>query len=447
MRKIYICFLILIGLHFFILMKLQFTAWPEMFSFPYMVNHGFLIYKDFHHAYQPLLTIILSFVYKTFGYKLLTLEIFTWLVILASDLLIFLISFKMLGKKLSSLIPMIIFITLQPFFEGNMLWFDLATLPFILASIYFLFDKKYFWSGIFIALAILVKQQIVIFLIGYFIYFWIKKINLRRFVKFTVGGLIPVTATLVIFFVNGALMDYFFWTLIFPLKYLPTIPGYAIFPTTKQVLTLAFMISPLLLISKKADRTSENIFLGILLVAAILSSLPRFSYFHLQPMIGIYSIFISGFVLPKGRLFLLLIPFAIFLYIFKQNVMLLNLPPRFYDAALQEFSDLVDQNVSKGQKLYLLGPNSLVYVLAGRIPAKPWIENYVWHFEVPGMQEKMLAGWKLDPPDVVVWSDSKPGNWFDIGTYEPREITDWIRKNYIRSKELETGIWLWRLQK
>ncbi len=446
MKKIYLVLAGLLILHFFVLSMLQFTAWPEMFSFPYMINHGFLIYKDFHHAYQPLLTIILSFVYGAFGYNLKALEFFTWTTILISDLLIFFLSVKLFGKRFLSFIPLVIFIALQPFFEGNMLWFDLATLPFILASIYFLFDKKYLWSGVFISLAILVKQQIIIFLVGYFIYLWLRKINLKNFLGFAVGGVIPVAVIFLAFFVNGSLPDYFFWTLEFPLKYLPKIPGYAMWPATKQILIMSVLVSPILFVLRKSGRTAENIFLGILTIAAIFSSLPRFSYFHLQPMVGVYSIFIGCLVVPKKRYLFLLIPLAIFLYVFRQNLIFFNLPPRFFDNDAKRLSTLVDQNVSLDQKVYLLGPNSLIYVLSNRVPPKPWIENYVWHFEIPGMQEKMLNGWKVNPPQVIIWSDVSPGNWFDIGTYQPKEVTDWIRKNYIKEKQIDDGVWLWRIK-
>ncbi|MFC1624889.1 hypothetical protein ACFL15_00775 [Patescibacteria group bacterium] len=89
-KKKNILFLIaLISIHIFILFGLQFTAWPEMFSYPYLRNNGFLIYKDMIHPYPPVLTLALSIIFKILGYKLLTLRIFTYLIVITNDLIIF----------------------------------------------------------------------------------------------------------------------------------------------------------------------------------------------------------------------------------------------------------------------------------------------------------------------------------------------------------------------
>jgi len=443
-KKIYLLLLVLLGLHLFVLTKVQFTAWPEMFSFPYMVNKGLLIYRDFHHAYQPLLTIILSFVYKIFGYKLLVLQIFTWALILISDILIFTISLNLFGRKLTSLIPVAAFVILQPFFEGNMLWFDLATVPLILFSIWFLFRKNWFWAGFFIALGILIKQQVGLLLLGYFVYIWLKKVKFKDFLYFAIGGTLPVVVTFILLFVNGIFNDYLLWTFTFPLKYLPKIPGYPTWPTLKQDLTLAVLASPFLLLVRKKYRTPESLFLVVIFLAAITSSLPRFSYFHLQPMLAIYVILLGMITVPQNRLYLLIVPALVFLYVLKQNLIYFGIPPRFYNKDAESLAKIVRSEIKKNEKVYLLGSNSLIYILSDTVPPKPWIENYVWHFEIPGMQAKLTTGWEKDPPRAIFWSDPTAGNWFDVGTYQPKEITEWIRKNYIKRKEVSPGLWVWK---
>src|SRR3990167_1746027 len=92
---IYIFFLIIISVHSLILSNIQFTAWPEMFSYPYLLNNGFMLYRDQALPYQPLLVLILSKIYIIFGYDINVLKIFTWGIILINDLLIFLISQKL----------------------------------------------------------------------------------------------------------------------------------------------------------------------------------------------------------------------------------------------------------------------------------------------------------------------------------------------------------------
>ena len=134
MKKTYLFLLILLGIHFFLLFNLKFTAWPEMLSYPYLRNNGYLLYKDMIHPYPPVLTMALSIVFKLFGYKLIILKVFTWLVILANDILIFLIARKLTKKDVFALLSLGLYVLIQPFLEGNQLWFDLAITPFILAS-------------------------------------------------------------------------------------------------------------------------------------------------------------------------------------------------------------------------------------------------------------------------------------------------------------------------
>src|SRR5689334_232483 len=99
MKKFFLV-LILLGIHLLFLSRLQFTAWPEMVSFPYLINHGFVTYKDMVHAYPPLLVASLAVIYKIFGYKLIALEIFGWVTILVSDIFLFKI-LKEITKKWS----------------------------------------------------------------------------------------------------------------------------------------------------------------------------------------------------------------------------------------------------------------------------------------------------------------------------------------------------------
>ena len=254
MKKIYFLLVGLLSVQVLILSNLGFTAWPEMFSFPYLLNHGYLIYKDFHHTYQPLLTLVLSVVYRIFGYELLTLKIFTWFLILISDILIFVVSVKLLGKKLIALLPLSIFVFLGLLFEGNMLWFDLATVPLLLSSIYFLFSwinskrkKHLFWSGFFLALCFLTKQQSVLFVPGYAVVFWLKKGKFKDIVYFGLGGVLPISLVFLSFLSLGIFKDYLFWTFYFPLYHLPKIPGYAILPTSKQLLILGILLFPTVL--------------------------------------------------------------------------------------------------------------------------------------------------------------------------------------------------------
>jgi len=144
MKKVlYLILFGLLGIHLFFLIILRFTAWPEMVSYPYLLNNGFKLYTDFIHPYPPALTLALAGIYKTFGYNLQALKVFTWLIILANDILIFAIVKKLTKDSLFAFVSVGFYVIFQPLLEGNQLWFDLAIVPPLLLGVLFLLKKKY----------------------------------------------------------------------------------------------------------------------------------------------------------------------------------------------------------------------------------------------------------------------------------------------------------------
>ncbi|MEJ2441778.1 MAG: glycosyltransferase family 39 protein, partial [Patescibacteria group bacterium] len=146
------------------MVKLKFTAWPEMTLWPYLMLKGWLPYRDIAIAHTPLLFIDLIIVYGLFGVGLWQIKIYTWLLILLTDCLLFWIV-KKLWKEKVALFSLAFYIPLQLFYEGNGLWFDLALAPIALFVFYLLKKKNYFWAGFSWASAFLTKQTAFWFLV------------------------------------------------------------------------------------------------------------------------------------------------------------------------------------------------------------------------------------------------------------------------------------------
>lgn len=459
MRKIYILLAIFLAAHLAVLSRLQFTAWPEMLSFPYMIDKGFLIYRDFHHVYQPLLSLILLLYYKFAGLSPGSLKIFTWISILIIDLLIFAVSRQLFKNKWISLIPLGIYIILQPLFEGNMMWFDIAMVVPLLLSVHFVFrwsfGRKSFYifiSGLLLTTAFLIKQQAVLAFLPFIFYLWTKKVSFKEFVTFAAGISVPLTILLVLLILTGNLKDYFFWTFQFPLYWLPKFPGYKILPIMKEWFVILLMIlAPVPgvfsgLLRKKAD-TDKVLIYGIFLMSLV-SAFPRFSFFHLQPFLAFFVIAVTFLILQKNKLFAIFALLTlIYISIYRWRLILPELGGgiRFYGQDEIQLAGFIDSITLPNDKIYLLGPNSAIYVYANRIPPKPWIENYVWHFEIPGLQEKVLSGWIIDSPKYIFWTPPIPGNWFDLGTYQPKEIVKYIHDNYKKIGQ-QNGVDVWKLK-
>ena len=431
MKKYYLVILILLGIHLFLLINLKFTVWPEMLSYPYLRNNGYLLYKDMIHPYPPVLAMALSIVYKLFGYKLIALKVFTWLIILANDILIFLISKKLTKSFKFSVLSLAFYVTIQPFLEGNQLWFDLAIVPTVLFSTYYLLQKKYFWSGLFLGAAILTKQTAGLYLIFGMAYIACKEKNFKKVLEFVIGPIILFAILIVRLITEGAILGFFNWTLIYPLTLFSKFQGYVQMALSgHQWLILVLLVIPVIpvLFIRKFSLITFYLLLSFIMIY------PRFSFFHFQPGLAFIAIFYGVFLSRVRFFYMLHATYYILLFV------LICLPvlktdwqkeARFWGKEEIKAAEIITNNTQPDDLVYLLGPQSGLYVFSGRLPPKPWTDNYVWYLEIPGIQEGIIKMWKENKPEIVFTNNIQAGNWYDLGTYRPQKIVDWIRNEKI----------------
>lgn len=445
MKKLLFGGIALMLLHLFILFNLQFTAWPEMFSYPFLSNNGFDLYKDIALPYQPLLMILLSGVYKLFGYNLLTLQVFTVTLIIFSDILIFLISRELLGYTKKSLLPLSLYVLIQPLAFGNMLWFDLATVPFILLAILFGLHKKFFLVGFFLAVAFFIKQQTGLAILFLIIYFLLTK-KFKELIKFLFGSSVVTLLILTFVIYNGIFNDYIFWTIVVPLYWYPKLPGYTNWPTLLQLITVCLIFLPgIILVTKKFKKSQDYTkmillsFIGLFLVAFL-----RFEYFRLQPAMSAYIILMAA-ILKRGNTIILCVPILLAILILsRNNLENINLPARFYGSQELMLAKRVEDFALPNDRIYLLGVPSIVYILSNHLPSKPWVDNYVWYMEIEGLQDKVIQGFEVDKPKVIFWKTPEKGNWYEIGTYQPQKIVEYMKSHYELKENIEGGVQIWQ---
>lgn len=445
MLKIY--FLILLLLHFLILYFTRFTAWPEMFSYPYLIMNGFKPYQDIAFPYEPLLPLILSQVYQFLGLHLFILKIITWSTILFSDLLIFLISIKIIGRKMISLIPVSVYILIQPVSDGNMLWFDLATVPcLLLAFISFIFlrdFKKFLFLGLFLSLAFFIKQQagITIAMLGF--YFLVTR-SFKNLIYYCAGFLIPTTLILMYILLNNLFNDYVFWTIAVPLKWYPSFPGYVHVPTPKEIFLIGIIFGSTIMTAafRLRDKNPQLNVAVIIFLGSFLTAFPRFELFRIQPAIA-FLIVLLCFIRSKGTLVLVILPVVVAsLLLWKNIIPSLSLETRFYGQEDIQLADII-KKYNSSDELFLLGINSLQYSLTNKLPVKPWVDNYIWYMEIPGVQENVLSGLEQSNPKIIFRRSPELGNWFDLGVYQPKKIVDYINMNYNKTEVINQGIEIW----
>lgn len=449
MSKNYLYFTLILLFHLVILKELRFTAWPEMVSFPYLINNGLITYKDTIHAYPPLLVNALAVLFRIFDYNVWVLKAFGWTTFLFSDLLIFILVKKLTKNIKLSLLAILVYVILQPILDGNMVWPDLLMTPFLLAGLLFLIDKKYLWCGIAFGLAALTKQTGLIYIVYCISYIVFFEKSIKKIIKFIVGGLVIAIPFFISLFIQKSFLDFINWTLIYPSKYWTKFPGYVqLTPTLRESLILLILFLPLgyLILKAKKSIFADKYFILLFgfLIVGIIGVYPRFSFFHLQPAIAFLMILFVYLLHQSNNVkyyFILLIPIMILILNFRSLQFGGN---RFWEKSDMILAKTIQNDTPINKPIYLLGLDSNLYALANRLPNTPWLDNFGWYLEIPNVQETVIKSFDTNPPSAIFWVDPLDGNWFDLGVYQPQKIKDWIKRNYTKKVEIQKGIWEWR---
>ena len=447
--------------HILLLDQLRFTAWPEMLAYPYLVSAGFSLYKDFILPYPPGLIVLLMPFFNLFGYTPEVLKIFTYVFIIAADILIFLILYRLTRNYLKTAIFLTLFIILQSFFDGHMLWFDFATILPLLISFFFSLkwleskeDKNLLLVGMFLSLAVLVKQVALIYVFFFTIFFLLKagkKLIINSF-YLLIGGLIPIGLFFSYLLISYSFGEFWLWTLYYPLAEWSNFPGYVALKISKrEIVIFIILFSPLLasLNFKNLIKNNALILSYLFLFSAVLAIYPRFSLFHFQPVIAF--LIITWVILYLSirehwkQLYLSWIMGVIFLVIyllpkdFNQEI-------RFHEEREKIISKEISQRVGEQDRVFLLGIYSSQYVFTKTLPPTHWSDNFGWYLEIPGVQEWVLEGFKRDLPDYVFRRIPSSGNWFNLGVYQPKKIVDFINGRYYLEEVILGDIEVWKIK-
>lgn len=440
----------LLLVHSLILSQLIFTAWPEMLSYPYLLTKGF----DFSSAVIPYpigLLVPLALLYKTFGFLPTVLKIFTWVSLLTTDLIVFLI-LKKLDQKGPILTFLLIYIILQPILDGNMMWFDNATVLPLALSFYFClgwmknFGNKYlFLAGLTLAWAAVIKQIALIFLVGFVLFYFLKRGKLTGLIYLLAGSLVVFTPFLTYLIATSSARDFWLWSIYYPSVFWSSTPGYVrLSISSSEILVSILLLLPLVAaISRIKGMLTDKIFLTLVfLISAVVAIYPRFSYFHLQPALLFLILLYFQLAIKRKKFSLLTLSVALVVFgLLAQHSIGSSI--RFYSPADQLLTEKIIQEVKIGEKIFLLGLNSSYYALADRLPPKPWVDNFSWYFEIPGVQQKVIEGFQKDEVKVIFRKIPKGGDWYELDVYQPQEVVKFIKSKFTL-KETFDDVEIWQ---
>lgn len=436
-KKNYILLAGILLVHFLFLMFLKFTAWPEMSLWPYLITKGWLPYSNIAIAHTPLAIFDLAVFYKIFGVGILQLKIFTWSLILLSDILVFIVAKKFWNTKVAFL-SLVTYVLWLVIYDGNGFWFDLYMGILAFCSFYFAKNRKWFWTGFFWALAFISKQTTIWFLLP----ISLEIINVRpasedspmKCAWVFIKGVLPVASVFVLsLYFFGIFSDFWDWAVKFGVFILPKAQGQIQLPDLKN-LTIAlfpFLIFLPLFLNHKSKFL--NLFLWAF--AGTMGAFPRFEYFHFLPALSFLAIAVALSFTEIGKKKDL--PLKIFLGLYligsavlftKYGIRNLNKETRFYERNVQDTILYVKYNTSPGDNIFVLNYWDNIYALTETVPStNPWIPQLSWYMEIPGIQEKMVESLKNNPPKLIIYNPyTKEG----LSSYTPQKVYDYVMANY-----------------
>lgn len=445
--------------HVVVLINTRFTLWPEMMVYPYLLNNEFWLYRDLVNPYPPIFTFFLSIYSNVFNYAINSYKIFTLLIVGTIDVIIFSISYKIFRSGPLAFISTVFFVTLSIPFGVNGLWHDLVQTPFVLVSSYnfyrFVKTKKISSLEISLILAFIaffIKQQSIWLIIAYAITVAVlykkEAISILTRIKFTYF-FIAVTAFvhIIVFLKQGVVKEFLYWVVYFPIFRGSTAPGYQSLPEPEQLLavTVVFLIFLPIFFLKKTEKK----IIALLSVSLLLFAYPRFDYFHLIPALAIISVLAGKnfMLLREANLFIKLVVicclilstvFAIRFY--KSNW---TNEVRFFEPEIISAAKTLSLLTAETDKVFIQnGPDQLL-PLSGKVPPKPWYIQFPWYLEDTKLTREVVSDFVEENPSFIVY---KPyishENKFNLGTYRPFELANFIENNYINYLQISDTLWL-----
>jgi len=82
----------------------------------------------------------------------------------------------------------------------------------------------------------------------------------------------------------------------------------------------------------------------------------------------------------------------------------------------------------KEEPVLLVNAPELVYVLADRLPPKPWLTQFPWFLELPGFQQDLVAKFKQQNLDQVFITPYQNEGEFVPGSYRPKILLEYVSK-------------------
>lgn len=437
LHEIRLFLFLLVFIHILLVSKSYFFPYPEIFIDPYLVQKGFVPYREILDQHLPSL-LMMPINFYTLGIKTPeAAKVFLAAIVTVNHLLIFLLVKRLSSKVVKLPVGNIFYFLLQPLFDGGVFWLDTILTPFLLASVLFLIRYlknnnfcNLILSGFFLGLCIYIRQVYLLLFVLVVVGVYLKTKSLGKTFCFFLVCLVPTLITLSWISFNGLIKDFLFWTVEFNVNYYAAMA--AKLPKPSEFFKIFLLLFPLLFLQLKKLRNLELATPFIFALFSVPLVFPRFELVHLQPLVPMVIVMSSLIYnsLNNKRTKLILTSYLFILLVFSLLVYKRSLGSfiYFFDPVTRETGERVNAITSKEDKIFIIGAQTIIYPIADRVPpGRVYVVPVPW--TLIAVEDRILRGLLLDPPTIIVRDQTAEVDGKKIINYA-KKINSFINENY-----------------
>ena len=438
---LFLALLAIIAVHLFLLARLIFFPYPELFIYPYLTARGLIPYQQILDQHFPGL---MFFPINLYTLGMTTPEaarLWQFGVVATTHVLLFLVAKKFLKSGKWALLVNLLYLLWQPFFEGYVLWIDSFIPLLLLPSFYFLIrwqrDRKrrdIFWSGLFMGLALLFKQVVAPLAVLTSLLILIFSRKLKPFLVFALAFSIPAVFLVAYILKLGIWQDFFYWTVTFNLTTFAQMGRKypRLLDLIKSLPVFGSAFFALIWLFKK--KRKNFIWLGSFLIGSLFFAYARFDFIHLQPALPFALLALVLLIkdwparILKPAMVLFIAASFIFVTPFykgmsKDTVL-------FYSNKEKQLAAKLLSIVVPGHTIFALATTPHIYQMTNTLPpGRVFVFQFPW-FMVEA-EEKVLEGLRDNPPKVIIAEPQATTGGIKLVSYMP-QIDNFVKRNYER---------------
>lgn len=428
-NKLYIligCCLVFVNLSLFWFNKTDSTH--EFFYYAWMIEKGYLIYRDFFHNHGPLLYYLLAPL--SIDNSLTLMKVFYTLV-QSANLVLILILIKKFSSMTSFIIGGITFIILNFYFSYPNFWDEQIIATFYLLIYYLIVSREFTLKsaciGVLIGLASLIKLNTLIIIIPV-LFFYKKK-------SFLFYPLLIWSIVAIYFFLHNSFLQFIDNYILFNFHYQNYIsksyPYLSALKSNWYFLNFHFLIVIFIFAIHSLNKKNINGKLLIFLLISTLFMYPIIAADRFAPFISFFAIFIAYLFTISNRklIFLTILCLYLLSYSFEAKSKIESVkrqPTVIEDIRSKKIINYLKNENLYLKNLYIMSNNVEIYYLLNK-PFKmyfptifPVISSYYKDF-----QEKSIGDIKRNRTDLIVVPLP-----IDLNYSSANNLITFIRTNY-----------------